>query len=104
MVNSFALVFAFAALASAKPTKSNLVLHESRDDVPHGWVATGAADPSTKLNLRLGLPSNNFAGLETALYEVSTPGSAKYGQHLSTAEVCYFILWSQKIRMLMHHL
>jgi tripeptidyl-peptidase-1 len=86
MAASFALVLAFAALASAKPTASNLVLHESRTDVPAGWVSTGAASPSAQVNMRIALPSNNFAGLEKVLYEVSEPTSAKYGQHLSTEQ------------------
>jgi tripeptidyl-peptidase I len=89
MVASFALVLAFAALASAKPTTSSHVLHESREDVPAGWVSTGAASPSAQINMRIALPSKDFAGLEKILYEVSEPTSAKYGQHLTTEEVSF---------------
>jgi tripeptidyl-peptidase-1 len=86
MVASFALVLAFAALASAKPASIH-VPHESRVDVPAGWVSTGAASPSALVNMRIALPSNNFAGLEKVLYEVSEPTSAKYGKHLSAEQV-----------------
>jgi tripeptidyl-peptidase-1 len=86
MVAVFSLVLALAALASAKPTRSNHVLHESREHVPAGWVSTGAASASHKINMRIALPSKDFAGLEKALYEVSTPSSAKYGQHLNTEQ------------------
>lgn len=37
---------------------------------------------------RLALKQNNMDGLIEALYDVSTPSSAKYGQHLSKYEVC----------------
>jgi tripeptidyl-peptidase-1 len=77
----------FVALATAKPTATNLVQHESREHAPAGWVSTGAASASTKINMRVALPSKNFAGLEKVLYEVSTPTNAKYGQHLTPEEV-----------------
>lgn len=71
------------ALASASPLFSQLTLHESRDGVPEGFVASGKPDPSTQLNLRIALVQNDPAGLEKALMDVSTPSSALYGQHLS---------------------
>jgi tripeptidyl-peptidase I len=87
MVASAALVLAFVALASAKPTTSPLVRHESREDAPAGWVNTGAADATTEINMRVGLPSKDFAGLEKVLYDVSTPSSANYGKHINVDQV-----------------
>jgi tripeptidyl-peptidase I len=87
MVASAALVLAFVALASATPTTSPPVRHESREDAPAGWVNTGAADASTKINVRIGLPSKHFAGLEKVLYDVSTPDSANYGRHITIDQV-----------------
>jgi tripeptidyl-peptidase-1 len=85
--------FFFASLVAFASAKSTLVLHEQRD-VPEGYTVTGKANPATKLNLRLGLASRDFAGLEKALYDVSTPSSKSYGQHLNRDEVCLFLLKS----------
>jgi hypothetical protein len=67
---------------------ANFVPHESRDDVPHGWANLGAAADSTPMTLRVALHSKDVAGLQQAILAVSTPGNAKYGQHLNTAQVC----------------
>jgi hypothetical protein len=66
---------------------ANFVPHESRDDVPHGWANLGAAADSTPMTLRVALHSKDVAGLQQAVLAVSTPGNAKYGQHLSAAQV-----------------
>jgi tripeptidyl-peptidase-1 len=73
-------------LAHSVLKHSDLVVHESVIS-PGGFVRVGAAAPDLRLNLRLGLVSADFATLEQRLYEVSTPSSTKYGQHLSTDEV-----------------
>jgi tripeptidyl-peptidase-1 len=75
------------ALAKASPARPDLVLHERSEAVPSGFVQNGPASASTSLTLRMALVSNNMPGLEKALYDVSTPGSALYGQHLSKEEV-----------------
>jgi tripeptidyl-peptidase-1 len=75
------------ALVIAKPTRHDLLLHESREAAPVGWIHTGVASASTRIDMRIALPSKNFAGLEKVLYDVSTPGSANYGQHLTTDQV-----------------
>ncbi|KAI0312875.1 family S53 protease [Amylostereum chailletii] len=64
-----------------------MVLHEHLDSIPQGFIHAGPASEDSTLTLRLGLQQSNFAGLEDALYAVSTPGSARYGQHLSRSEV-----------------
>ncbi|KAI0062179.1 subtilisin-like protein [Artomyces pyxidatus] len=68
-----------------------MVVHDRRDSAPSGFVHVGAAPSDTVLNLRLGLTQGNFAGLEEALYAVSTPGSDLYGQHLSKEETEAFV-------------
>jgi hypothetical protein len=73
-------------IAAANMLSSNLVVHESVT-ARRGYVNVGPAAADTALNLRLGLVSADFATLEKRLYEVSTPSSSKYGQHLSTEEV-----------------
>ncbi|KAI5116074.1 hypothetical protein M0805_004385 [Coniferiporia weirii] len=82
------LVFAsFIAAVSANPVFRDLVLHEQLDSAPDGFVKTGAAPADQVLNLRLALVNSDMAGLENALYAVSTPDSAVYGQHLTKEEV-----------------
>jgi hypothetical protein len=77
---------AHATSVGSAPT-AKLVAHEARPSVPRGWAQTGPAPASTTLRMRLALPHKNLAGLERALHEVSDPASAKYGKHLSAAQV-----------------
>ncbi|PCH39552.1 family S53 protease-like protein [Wolfiporia cocos MD-104 SS10] len=86
-----ALATSFFVLAAGKPVARSLQVHEARASVPQGFVLDGPASPDTLLNLRLGLVSSNIDGLIGALYDVSTPSSTKYGQHLSKAEVETFV-------------
>lgn len=79
-----------AALVSAAPAFTNLILHESRIGAPDGFVQTGPAPDEQMLNLRIALVNSDMAGLEDKLYAVSTPGSDLYGQHLSKEEVRTF--------------
>jgi hypothetical protein len=76
-----------APAAAGSSAIANLVPHESRDDVPHGWANLGAAADSTPMTLRVALHSKNVAGLQQALLAVSTPGNSRYGQHLNAAQV-----------------
>ncbi|KAF8576677.1 family S53 protease-like protein [Ramaria rubella] len=87
----FLLVASFVTLVCANPLARNLVLHEQIDGAPEGFVLSGPASDATSLNLRIALVSNDMAGLENALYDVSTPSSALYGQHLSKEEVETFV-------------
>jgi tripeptidyl-peptidase I len=75
------------SLACAKPTPHNLVVHERRESIPQGFVRNSAAPQGEMLNLRMALVSNNMPGLEKALFDVSTPSSDLYGQHLSKEAV-----------------
>lgn len=88
MITPFRTLFIFVLSTLANPTsRSTLVVHERRDNVPSGFVFNGPAPPSTMLTLRMALTSTNLPALEAALYDVSTPGNELYGQHLTKEEV-----------------
>jgi tripeptidyl-peptidase-1 len=86
VAHRFFLFISFVVVVCAT-AHSDFVLHERRDALPKGFVNRGPAAKDSTLNLRIALTSNNLAGLEKALYDVSTPSSALYGQHLSKDEV-----------------
>ncbi|KAJ7028409.1 family S53 protease [Mycena alexandri] len=79
------------SLAAAGPAAQNFVVQTNLHSAPQGFSKVGAADDSTVLNLRIALPSSDIAGLEQALYDVSTPSSSNYGNHLSKAQVDAFL-------------
>ncbi|KAF8190227.1 family S53 protease [Mycena galopus ATCC 62051] len=79
------------SLAAATPAFQNFVVQESLSSAPQGFSNVGPAGDSTTISLRIALASSNFAGLEQALYDVSTPSSSNYGNHLSKAEVNAFL-------------
>ncbi|KAJ7702024.1 family S53 protease-like protein [Mycena olivaceomarginata] len=60
-----------------------MVLHERRTAVPSGFVRRGAAPANEMITLRVGLKSNDAAGLEAKLRSVSSPGSSDFRQWLS---------------------
>lgn len=96
---SFALLAAFAPLVLASPSPlaaRSMQLHETRETIPAGFVQSGAAPADQMLELQFGLVQNNPKGLEDALYSVSTPSSASYGQFLSKEEVEAFVAPTQE--------
>ncbi|KAJ7495305.1 family S53 protease [Mycena latifolia] len=68
-----------------------MAVHESRAAPARGFIQSGVAPAAKELTLRIALKPNDIAGLETALYQVSDPASALYGQHLSKEEVAAFV-------------
>lgn len=81
------------ALTSATPTaRSGMLVRSSRSDAPAGFVHKGAAPPDKPIPLRIALVQNDMAGLEKALYDVSTPSSPNYGKHLSKKQVHNYTL------------
>ncbi|KAH9913287.1 subtilisin-like protein [Fomitopsis serialis] len=89
---SFILVHSLVILTVfASPLTRNLQVHESRASAPGGYTLTGPAPPDTILSLRLALVQSDPAGLVDALYDVSTPNSTNYGNHLSKAAVEAFV-------------
>lgn len=75
------------SMAASIPTRRAMVVLESRE-LPVYFEHAGAPNPETTLNLKIALTANDMAGLEQKLWDVSTPGNALYGQHLSFDEVC----------------
>ncbi|KAF7312317.1 Family S53 protease [Mycena indigotica] len=84
-------IASFASIAAAGPAFQNFVVQETVRVVPAGFTKVGIAPASQNINLRIALPSRDFAGLEKALFDVSTPSSSNYGNHLSKAEVNAFL-------------
>ncbi|THU80130.1 family S53 protease [Dendrothele bispora CBS 962.96] len=58
--------------------------------LPITFASAGKPDANTNLNLRIALTQQDMTGLEKALFDVSTPSSALYGQHLSLDQVKAF--------------
>ena len=67
---------------------ANFVVHEKVEVAPQGFTPLGPAPAEQTVNLRIALAQANKSAVVDALYSVSDPTSAKYGQHLSIAEVC----------------
>ncbi|KAJ7465224.1 family S53 protease-like protein [Mycena latifolia] len=92
MIGTSLFFVSLLSLAAASPaSRPNFVVHERRDAAPSSFAKVGPAASDATINLRIGLFSNNFAGLEETLYAVSTPGSALYGQHLTLEEAKAFM-------------
>ncbi|KAJ7461623.1 family S53 protease [Mycena latifolia] len=82
-------LIAFFSLLLATVHGEFLVV-ENRDDPPPGFSRVGSAPVDQILNLRLALTQRDIAGLQDTVYEISTPGNARYGQYLTQDEVGQF--------------
>lgn len=92
MVASGLFLVSLFALALGTPTaRRAMSVHESRSEVPEGFVKQGPAPADTVLNMRLALKQNDPVGLEEAVMAVSTPGNARFGQHLTKEQVEAFV-------------
>jgi hypothetical protein len=69
--------------------RGDFVLVERRDSPPPGFSRIGSAPANDVLNMRLALAQGNIEGLHDTVYEISTPGSSRYGQYLTAAEARY---------------
>ncbi|KAJ6482749.1 family S53 protease [Mycena sanguinolenta] len=79
-------------LAAANPVdRKAMAEHETRAEPATGFVLSGVAPATTEITLHIAMAQNNIAGLEEALYAVSDPASALYGQHLTAEEVATFV-------------
>ncbi|KAF8862998.1 subtilisin-like protein [Acephala macrosclerotiorum] len=74
-----------AALLSVAPAWA--VIHEQLAAVPEGWAQTSTPDASTTISLTIGLVQQNIDQLQSMLLAVSTPGNAKYGQHMDSDDL-----------------
>lgn len=81
------LTLTYLGLACAT-SSTNFVVHENIRIPPRGFTSVGPAPPGQTISLRIALAQANKNAIVDALYSVSDPTSAKYGQHLSKAEVC----------------
>ncbi|KAJ7915134.1 family S53 protease-like protein [Mycena leptocephala] len=90
MVLAATFLASLLLVTAAKPMgRRAMVVHETRAEPARGFVNSGIAPAAKELTLRIALKPNNIAGLETALYAVSDPVSALYGQHLTPEEFMY---------------
>ncbi|KAI0261740.1 family S53 protease [Gloeopeniophorella convolvens] len=93
MARSFFIASLLASVVLATPHfQRDMSVHGRRESVPSGFVHNGPAPNSHVLTLRLGLAQNNFAGLKSAVYAASTPGSPQFRQHLTKQEVDSFVV------------
>ncbi|KAH9894972.1 subtilisin-like protein [Cubamyces lactineus] len=84
--------FVLSAAVLARPTAlGRFLVHERRSTLPEGFKYVGKANHDATLELRIALVQSDPAGLEAALYDVSTPGSKNYRKHLSKAQVEAFV-------------
>ncbi|KZT71792.1 subtilisin-like protein [Daedalea quercina L-15889] len=81
------LALLLPSLSWGTPVRRGMQVLESRQSAPGGYTLTGSADPDSVLTFRLALVQSDYDGLIDALYNVSTPSSAQYGQYLSAEEV-----------------
>lgn len=92
MLSAGFVLASFLSVAFGSPLARNLQVHESRDSLPSGFALAGPAAADTTLNLRIALVQNNIDGLIDSLYDVSTPSSQNWRQHLSKSEVRISVL------------
>ncbi|KAF2758354.1 tripeptidyl-peptidase-like protein [Pseudovirgaria hyperparasitica] len=91
-MRAFALVTGLLSLTAAVHGRSTIsrvrsAVMESLHAVPEGWKAIGVPDPDTRMAFRIAIKEPNPGLFEQTLYEISTPGSPKYGQHLKREEL-----------------
>ncbi|KAI1170146.1 tripeptidyl-peptidase [Nemania sp. FL0916] len=70
----------FATAATAR-------LMDSLPSVPKGWTQVRSAGLDEPITLRIALPQQHADALEQAVIDMSTPGHANYGKHLSRLEL-----------------
>jgi tripeptidyl-peptidase-1 len=73
----------FALLTLCASASAQFVLHNSRTAPPSGYTHQGSAPAEQTLALRVALASNNLAGLEAKLLDISNPSSPDYAKWLS---------------------
>ncbi|KAJ6632605.1 family S53 protease [Mycena sp. CBHHK59/15] len=76
--------------------RANFLVLETRDSPPNGFSRTGPTPLGQTLNLRFALAQRDIAGLQDTVYEISTPGSPRYGQYLTKEEVEQFAAPSEE--------
>ncbi|GJE95891.1 S53 family peptidase [Phanerochaete sordida] len=90
VATGFFLLSLFAVALGNPLARRAMTVHESRSDVPVGFVKQGPAAPDTVLDMRIALTQTDPEGLTDALMAVSTPGNALYQKFLTQDEVAKF--------------
>lgn len=89
---AFSLLFALCIVSSVITSSFYpLIVHETLDAVPSGFSIVGQVTSDSLLNLQLVLTPRDIGGLKDVFEAVSTPGSNRYGKHLSQEEVAMFV-------------
>ncbi|VDC03294.1 unnamed protein product [Peniophora sp. CBMAI 1063] len=92
---SFVLLAMAASLTAATPTPearwANMQVKHAWERLPAKWSARGLPEDGTTIDLRIKLKSHDSDAIIKALYEVSDPKSASYGDHLNKDEVASLV-------------
>ena len=88
-LQALALVLCYIQLAIAVDSSHQQV--EQLGKVPDGWSRGGRPQASKIINFRLAMTQDNAGKFEQKVIELSTPGHASYGQHMSRDEVRQFL-------------
>ncbi|KZP29427.1 hypothetical protein FIBSPDRAFT_1038818 [Athelia psychrophila] len=97
------LISVFFSTALGSPLSRDLAPHESLASVPNGYTSNGPAPADSMLNLRFNLAAGNISGLQSILYEISTPGNANYGNHLTRDELAAYVKPTSQAVSLLHN-
>ncbi|KAF8271587.1 subtilisin-like protein [Lactarius quietus] len=93
----FSVLFFFAATPLANfttplvPPWDDLHVKHTWIDVPQNWETLGSPSSNTTIDLHIALVPQYENALIDALYEVSTPGHPKYGEHLPKEQVAQLV-------------
>ncbi|KAJ3785777.1 family S53 protease-like protein [Lentinula aff. detonsa] len=77
------------SVTSGAPSRRSMAVLDQRE-LPDYFAHAGTPSPDTLIHLKIALTANNMPGLEKRFWDVSTPGNALYGQHLSFEETKAF--------------
>ncbi|KAI8626087.1 subtilisin-like protein [Xylariaceae sp. FL1651] len=77
----------FSLAAALFATAATARLMDSLPSIPKGWTEVREAALNEPISLRIALPQQHAAALEQAVLDMSTPGHANYGKHMSRLEL-----------------
>ncbi|KAJ3786129.1 subtilisin-like protein [Lentinula aff. detonsa] len=83
-VTSFFSLLSLQALARSSILRTRA---STFDVIPPGFTQVGTPSSETIIDIRIALKAADNEGLQSKLYEISTPGSASYGQYLTPDQI-----------------
>jgi tripeptidyl-peptidase-1 len=87
MLSTLISLLPIASVVCGYPNRAaNLVLHERRDEIPHGFQARGV-DTSATLDFSIAVAQRNMTGLKAILDDISNHASPRYGQWMTKDQV-----------------